>query len=141
MDRARRTGTPLALALLDLDHFKQFNDRCGHPLGESFSAGVALWEGDETSDQIVARADHALYQASRPVGTGSSPPAPGRGTAKNGGCASPPTAAGDLTRPRPPPSLRTAWTRLLQWCRDGRRVRDPAPPTRHDRWPLGEPVW
>jgi diguanylate cyclase len=116
--RARRTSTPLALALLDLVHFKQFNDRYGHqagdqllksatatwqamlrpsdllarlggeefglilptatmdqaveivdrlrtatPLGESFSAGVALWDGNETSDQIVARADHALYQA------------------------------------------------------------------------------
>jgi PleD family two-component response regulator len=32
------------------------------PLAQTFSAGVALWHGDETSDQLVARADKALYQ-------------------------------------------------------------------------------
>ena len=33
------------------------------PLAQTFSAGVALWHGTETSDQLVARADKALYQA------------------------------------------------------------------------------
>jgi diguanylate cyclase (GGDEF)-like protein len=33
------------------------------PLGQTFSAGVAVWNGDETSDDFVARADRALYRA------------------------------------------------------------------------------
>src|SRR5690554_5054143 len=32
--RSRRTGSPLALVLLDLDHFKRINDTWGHPMGD-----------------------------------------------------------------------------------------------------------
>ncbi|MCY1139487.1 GGDEF domain-containing protein [Actinoplanes sp. Pm04-4] len=33
------------------------------PLGQTFSAGVAVWDGRETSDKLIERADRALYDA------------------------------------------------------------------------------
>jgi diguanylate cyclase (GGDEF)-like protein len=118
MRRAARDGVPLALAVLDLDHFKAFNDEHGHqggdrllkaaaaawtanlrtvdilaryggeefaallpgadaadavelidrlrpltPMGCTFSAGVAVWDGAEAGEDLLARADQALYRA------------------------------------------------------------------------------
>jgi diguanylate cyclase (GGDEF)-like protein len=118
LDHARRDGSALTLAVLDLDHFKRYNDRHGHqagdrllkeaaaawsgglrtgdllaryggeefallipggavaqavelldrlrpltPSGQTFSAGVAVWDGQESSEALFARADAALYEA------------------------------------------------------------------------------
>ncbi|MFI5912021.1 GGDEF domain-containing protein [Dactylosporangium sp. NPDC051541] len=120
LERSRREGRPLTIALVDLDHFKRFNDSYGHPagdrllkeaaamwqahlrtvdtlaryggeefivmlpdatreaaheiidrmraatpLGQTFSAGVATLAPGEHSDELLARADAALYDAKR----------------------------------------------------------------------------
>lgn len=41
LERARRFNTPLAVLMLDVDHFKQYNDRMGHLLGDDALKGVA----------------------------------------------------------------------------------------------------
>jgi len=38
--QASRTLTPLCLLMLDLDHFKDINDRFGHPVGDQALANV-----------------------------------------------------------------------------------------------------
>jgi diguanylate cyclase (GGDEF)-like protein len=53
---AARTETPLCMALLDLDFFKQFNDLHGHPTGDSHLKEVAsLWRSSLRSADLIAR--------------------------------------------------------------------------------------
>jgi diguanylate cyclase (GGDEF)-like protein len=53
---AKRSGTPLAVGILDLDHFKQFNDRHGHPAGDRMLKAVsASWERAIRATDILAR--------------------------------------------------------------------------------------
>jgi diguanylate cyclase (GGDEF)-like protein/PAS domain S-box-containing protein len=54
--RARRTGEPVSLAILDLDHFKRFNDTHGHPAGDALLKRVAAtWSSLLRADDILAR--------------------------------------------------------------------------------------
>ncbi len=41
ISRAQRKGTPLTLAMLDIDHFKRVNDRHGHPVGDRVIKSLA----------------------------------------------------------------------------------------------------
>jgi len=56
LGRARRTGVPLSLVLVDVDHLKKVNDTFGHPAGDAAIRHVAgaLREGRRDSD-VVAR--------------------------------------------------------------------------------------
>jgi diguanylate cyclase (GGDEF)-like protein/PAS domain S-box-containing protein len=118
MARALRMEAPLCLAIIDIDHFKAYNDTHGHlagdavlrdcaaawdaelrgedtilrfggeeflailpncspgdaaeiverlraatPDGQTCSAGLAVWGAGESVDDLVARADKALYEA------------------------------------------------------------------------------
>ena len=56
-NRALDEGAPLALVMLDVDHFKKYNDRYGHPAGDECLKAVAgcVSGGRRRSDDMAAR--------------------------------------------------------------------------------------
>jgi diguanylate cyclase (GGDEF)-like protein len=55
-DRAQRSGLPLSLAMFDLDHFKQINDRFGHASGDrALCDFAALLERELRGGDTLAR--------------------------------------------------------------------------------------
>lgn len=56
VERSQRSGLPLSLLMLDVDHFKQFNDTYGHPAGDEVLRQLARVLGDaRRANDVVAR--------------------------------------------------------------------------------------
>lgn len=55
--RATRDKTPLALLMIDIDHFKQYNDHYGHGVGDACLVSVAgaLADGVARAGDLIAR--------------------------------------------------------------------------------------
>jgi diguanylate cyclase (GGDEF)-like protein len=55
-ERARRTGEPLTVVMIDLDHFKRFNDELGHPAGDRLlKSAAAAWQEQVRAVDKLAR--------------------------------------------------------------------------------------
>ncbi len=53
---ARRRAEPLSVAVIDLDHFKAYNDRYGHQAGDALLAGAAAaWRSSLRATDVIAR--------------------------------------------------------------------------------------
>jgi diguanylate cyclase (GGDEF)-like protein len=56
VERSQRNGLPLSLFMIDVDHFKQYNDHHGHPAGDEVLRQLARLLGDNRRvNDVVAR--------------------------------------------------------------------------------------
>jgi diguanylate cyclase (GGDEF)-like protein/PAS domain S-box-containing protein len=56
LNRAQRAGAPVGVVMMDLDHFKQFNDTYGHSAGDALLSAVgALLQKDIRREDIACR--------------------------------------------------------------------------------------
>jgi len=56
MARARRASAPLCLAIIDIDHFKAYNDAHGHPAGDGMLRDCAeAWDSELRGEDIIVR--------------------------------------------------------------------------------------
>jgi diguanylate cyclase (GGDEF)-like protein len=56
VERSLRSGTPTALLMIDVDHFKKYNDRQGHPAGDEALRTVSrIISEDRRTVDVVAR--------------------------------------------------------------------------------------
>jgi diguanylate cyclase (GGDEF)-like protein len=56
VERSQRSGGPVSLVMLDVDFFKQYNDRNGHPAGDEVLRQLARLLGDgRRANDVVAR--------------------------------------------------------------------------------------
>lgn len=56
VERSLRSGVPVAMLMIDVDHFKKYNDRNGHPAGDEALRTVArLIAEDRRQVDVVAR--------------------------------------------------------------------------------------
>ena len=56
-ERHQRHGHPLSLIMIDIDHFKNVNDTCGHPVGDQ----VLKWLADKFRQELRALDRSARY--------------------------------------------------------------------------------
>ncbi len=56
MARALRKATPLCLAIIDIDHFKAYNDTHGHLAGDAVLRGcAAAWDAELRGEDTILR--------------------------------------------------------------------------------------